>query len=167
MSDAYLYATAGIVGSIIGALSSLGTTWMSQRAQAQSEHVIRSANKRRELYEAFIDETSQLYADALVHEFGDPSKLVRLYALISKLRLTAPARMVAKADEVMLHIMELYQAPPSKKRFDLSQVTARRDELDLLRTFSEAGRDDLHHGARGIHPAPSQPARSVESIPSR
>ncbi|MBV8535894.1 MAG: hypothetical protein JO128_09900, partial [Alphaproteobacteria bacterium] len=115
----------------------------------------------------FIEETSKLYADALVHEFGDPSKLVRLYALISKLRLTAPARMVAQADEVMLHIMKLYQAPPEKKRFDLSQVMARRDELDLLRTFSEAGREDLHHGPHLGRQTPSLPAVHTDALAAR
>ncbi len=151
MSDAYLYAIAAIAGSVIGALATLVASWVSQRSQQKAERMSRAVSKRQELYEEFIDEASKLYADGMIHELGDPSKLVRLYAVLNKLRLSAPARMLAKAEEIMPRILQLYQAPAPKKHFDLSQAIQRHDDLDLLRAFSDACRDDLHHGARGAH----------------
>ena len=39
---------------------------------------------RQKPYKQFIDETSKLYADALVHDEAEISALVRIYALISR-----------------------------------------------------------------------------------
>jgi hypothetical protein len=36
---------------------------------------------------------------------------VRLYALVGRLRLFAPANVIAKAEEVMQHIVETYLSP--------------------------------------------------------
>ena len=151
MNDAYLYAIAATAGSVIGALATLVASWASQRSQQRAERMSRAVSKRHELYEEFIDEASKLYADAMLHELDDPSKLVRLYSVLNKLRLSAPARMLAKAEEIMQRILQLYQAPAPKKHFEVSQAIQRHDDLDLLRPFSDACRDDLHPGARGVH----------------
>ena len=41
-----------------------------------------------------IEEASRLFSKALTLEFGEPSKFVRLYALIERLRLFAPLKSV-------------------------------------------------------------------------
>jgi hypothetical protein len=38
-------------------------------------------------YKVFIEEAAKLYADTLVHEMSDISKLVRLYAMINRMRV--------------------------------------------------------------------------------
>jgi len=44
-----------------------------------------------------MEEASKLFTDALSHELDDPSKFVRLYALVGNLRLFAAADDVLRA----------------------------------------------------------------------
>jgi hypothetical protein len=50
LDPAVIAATSGVVGSMVGALSSLGTTFMTQRLQARRERVSLELAKREELY---------------------------------------------------------------------------------------------------------------------
>jgi hypothetical protein len=49
-------------------------------------------SRRDHLYGDFIEGASRLFSDALTLEFDEPSKFVRLYALIERLRLFASAK---------------------------------------------------------------------------
>jgi len=49
--------------------------------------------------------------DALTHQLDEPSKFVRLYALVGNLRLCASAEVVVKAEEAMHLIFETYNRP--------------------------------------------------------
>jgi hypothetical protein len=75
--------------------------------------------------------------DALTHQFDDPSKFVRLYALVGRLRLFASAIVVARAEEVMQDIIETCRLANQ----DFSNPEDRRqDEVDVPRAFSETCR---------------------------
>ncbi len=137
---AYISAIAALAGSGIGAVASLATTWLTRDAQARARRVAQAVARREHLYGEFIEEASKLFTDALTHQFDDPSKFVRLYALVGKLRLFAPANVIARAEEVMQHIAETYHLPNR----DFSNPEDRQqDEVDVLRTFSETCREDL------------------------
>jgi len=164
MNDTYLAALSAISGSVIGALATLGTSWVSQRTQERAEHHIRAINRRQQLYEEFMEEASKVYSDALVHELGDLSKLVRLYALMSKLRLFAPAHILGHADEILQHIIQLYRT--SEKHFDISQALKNPEDLDLLREFGDACREDLHHRAGGEY-TPHKPSSAMAAAAFR
>ena len=97
--------------------------------------------QRERLYGEFIEEASKLFTDALTHELDDPSKFVRLYALIGRLRLFAPTGVIAKAEDVMQHIIDTYDRPNRDFR---NPAERRKDDIDVLRAFSEACREDLH-----------------------
>ena len=141
MDNAYVSALAALAGSAIGAIASFATTWLTQHGQVRAQRVALAIDRREHLYNEFIDEASRLFTDALSHEFDDPSKFVRLYALIAKLRLFASVDVVSKADEVMRRILEIYDRP----NIDFRKPDSRRPpEVDLLRAFSEACRDDLY-----------------------
>jgi hypothetical protein len=101
-----------------------------------------SEARRERLYGDFIDEVSNLYIDSLTHEQGDPSQFVQIYATIGKLRLFASADIASKADQVMRDISKIYYQP--KRDFTKRQDDATR-ELNTLRAFSEACRDDLRN----------------------
>ena len=62
-------------------------------------------------YKACIKEASKLYADALVHEISDISKLVGLYAMISEMRVISTRNTVESADKVARIIVNTYRAP--------------------------------------------------------
>jgi hypothetical protein len=96
--------------------------------------------RREHLYGEFIEEASRLFTDALTHELDDPSKFVRLYAMVGRLRLLAPANVIASAEQVMQHIVETYYLPNR----DFSNPEEKpREDIDMLRAFSEACRQDL------------------------
>ncbi len=107
MDAAYLTALSAIAGAAIGATASLGTTWLTQRYQDRSQRLAQERARRERLFGEFIDQASQLYADALSHTaLEDPARLVPLYATIGKLRLFASERTIAAADAVMGRIVE-------------------------------------------------------------
>jgi hypothetical protein len=65
MNDAYLTGFAALAGSVIGALTSLGTTWLNQHAQEQARQLFESREGRTRLYQEFIEEVSRLYVASL------------------------------------------------------------------------------------------------------
>jgi hypothetical protein len=111
MNNAYIFAIAALAGSGIGAIASFATTWLTQDSQERARRVAHAMTRRGNLYGEFIAEASKLFTDALTHELDDPSKFVRLYALVGRLRLFAPGNVIAKAEQVMRHIVETYRLP--------------------------------------------------------
>ena len=143
MEAAYLSAFSALAGSAIGALASLGTTWLTQHHQDRSQRLAQEQARRERIFGEFIEQASQVFADALSHTpLEDPARLVPLYATIGKLRLFASARTVAAADAVMERIVETYYLPNL-------DFTARPSpqvqvgDFDILRDFTEACRAEL------------------------
>src|SRR5260370_11618957 len=138
MDNAYMSAIAALAGSAIGALASFATTWLTQHAQERTQRFAQAMALRQQLYGEFIEEASKLFTDALTHELDDPSKFVRLYALVGKLRLFAAANVIAKADEVMQHIVETYRFPNRDFR---NPEDRQKEDLHWIRAFSESSRE--------------------------
>lgn len=140
MNAGYVSALAALAGSAIGALASFATTWMTQRFQDRAQRLAQTLARRERLYGDFIDEASRLFGDAFTHQLEDPSKMVALYAIRSKLMLFASAGIIDEADRVMERIAHAY-------RVDLSDLAAiehiERDRLDVLRGFAVACRAEL------------------------
>jgi len=67
--------------------------------------------------------------------------LSHLYALVGKLRLFATAGVISRAEEVMRLIVETYNLP----NIDFCNAEERHEhDVDVLRAFSEACREELH-----------------------
>jgi hypothetical protein len=133
-------AIAALAGSAIGALASFATTWLTQHSQARAQRFAQAMARREHLYGEFIDEASKLVTDALTHELDDPAKIVRLYALVGKLRLFSPTNVISTAEEVMQRIVETYNLPNR----DFRNPEHRQEQgVDSIRAFSEACREDL------------------------
>jgi hypothetical protein len=49
--------------------------------------------------------------DAMQHALEDPSRLTPVYALISRIRLSSPAKVVESAERVAETILSTYSAP--------------------------------------------------------
>jgi hypothetical protein len=156
MDGAYISAFAALVGSAIGALASFGTTWLTQHQQERAARLAQEISRRERLYGEFIDEASRLLADALTHHLENPSKMVAFYAIMGKLRLFARANVVARADEVMARIVDIYDLPNADFRNPADRPTQQR--VDILRAFGEACREDLKRcGRRGLAVETSTP----------
>ncbi len=141
MDPAYIPALAALAGSAIGGLTSLATTWLTQHTQFRAQQLARDTAGREELYKDFIEEASKLYVDAYEHDKAEISKLVNLYALISRMRLRSSPRILEIADEVARVIIETYLAPNKTFR-DVTEILD-NEKMNPLRGFSNACREEL------------------------
>jgi hypothetical protein len=141
MDAAYVSAIAALAGSTIGGLTSLATSWLTQRQQFRSQQLGHALSKREELYTLFIEEAVRLYTDAYEHDKADASKLVNLYALASKMRVMSSPPIVESADGVIRTIIETYLAPNKTLR-DAAEILD-NEALNPLRDFSNAARAEL------------------------
>lgn len=141
MDSAYISAFAALAGSLVGAMGSIGTTWLTSSAQERSQRVTQVMSRRENLYGEFIEEAAKVYSDALTSNLDEISKLVHLYALVSKLRLFASASVVSRADDAVQQIIDTYNGPHRDLLGMLSEQDARN--LDVLRAFSEACRKEM------------------------
>jgi hypothetical protein len=141
MDAAYFSAFAALAGSVIGGLTSLGTSWLTQHSQLGAQRFARNLERRETLYRDFINEASRLYADAFEHDQTELANLVKLFAMISQMRVVSSPEIVEDADKVARLIMETYLAP--NKAFGDLESTLESHMADPLRRFSEACREEL------------------------
>ena len=141
MDTATISALAALGGAFIGGLTSFATSWLTQRAQARTQQRAHALSRREELYKDFIEEASKLHADSLVRETPEVSQLVRLYTMISLMRVVSSTRIVQDADKVIRTIFNTYLAP--NKTFPELRDIVNSGTIDLLRDFSEACREEL------------------------
>ncbi len=146
MDQAYFSALAALAGSTIGGMTSLATSWLSQHVQFRAQQLGHDLGRREDLYKDFIEEASRLYTDAFEHDKADTSKLVNLYALVSRMRVRSSPRIVESADRVCRVIIETYLSPNKTFR-DLPEFL-NNDTMDPLREFSNACREELRR--RGV-----------------
>ena len=135
----YIPALASFSGSASGTLASIITGWMTQRRRARVRRTQRATSQREELYKSFIEEASRLYADALVHDESEVSRLVDLYALIARMKILSSDAVIEAAEKAGRLILETYLSP-NKEFVDLPELMK---EMDPLHEFSEACRREL------------------------
>jgi hypothetical protein len=142
MDPAYLPAFAALAGSIIGGLTSLAASWLSQYAQSRAQRHADDLHRRQDLYKAFIEEASKLYADAWQSDQPKVSDLVHLYALISQMRVLSSNRVVDSADQIGRKVIEQYRAS-NRSLLEIDEVI---DDASLnpLRDFGSACREELN-----------------------
>ena len=139
MDAAYISALAALSGSIIGGLTSLGASWVSQNAQARVQQLLTDKNRRQELYKSFIEEAMRLYGDALVSSDAEVSKFVGLYVMLSRMRVLSSPHVIEHAEKVIHVIADTYFEP----NMTLRDLRGKREQIDILRRFSEACREDV------------------------
>ena len=141
MDTAILSALSALAGATLGAVASIGTTWLNQHYQDRSQRRAQDTARREHLFRDFIELAAKLYADALTHDFTDLSAIVPLYALKAQIVVFAKSReTVARADEVLTRIIETYYGPNRdfRQRPDLDP-----GRHDILEAFTIACRDEL------------------------
>ena len=115
MHPAYISALAALAGSIIGGLTSLATSWLTQRTQARAQELTCHRRRREELYRTFIEQASQLYINALVHDevqaLEQAADLVKIYSVISQMRVLSSRRVILAAENIGRKIVDTYAAP--------------------------------------------------------
>ena len=141
MDVGYVSALFGIAGATVGGLTSLCTSWLTQHIQLRAARRGAAGAYRLDLFREFISEASRLYGDALGHQKDDVSDLVRLYALVARMRLIASTEVLTAADDAMDMIIEAYLGP----NMSLHEVRAftRNGGTKFLLSFSECCRAEL------------------------
>jgi hypothetical protein len=104
-------ALAAIGGSIAGALGSTVNAWIVQRHQDRRELVAKKVFQLERLYAAFINESARLLVDALQHSLENPSTLVPIYALISRIRLSSSTAVIESGERLIAIIIKSYSEP--------------------------------------------------------
>jgi hypothetical protein len=141
MSSAYLTAFAGLLGALLGGLTSFVTSWFTLRAQMLDRNRNTERDKREQLFNAFIDEASRVYGDALTHQRDDVTQLVKLYSIVGHLRLVASPAVVSVADRALETIIKTY-LEPNRSLHELSAL-AEQGKINFLVEFGETSRREL------------------------
>jgi hypothetical protein len=141
MDAAYVSAFAALGGALIGGLTSFAASWVTQQTQVKAQQLAHKLTRREELYKNFIDEASKLHVDSLVHETPDVSQVVKLYSMISLMRVISSTRIIQDADKVVRMIVNTYLGP--NKTLPELRDMVNSGAIDLLRDFSEACREEL------------------------
>ena len=106
-------ALAGVLGSVSGASAAIATTWISQKSQTRRDLAKSETRKRETLYGDFITEASQRLADAFDHSLDKPETLVKLYAILGRIRLVSSDAVLTAAEECCDRVVDLYMQNPT------------------------------------------------------
>jgi hypothetical protein len=136
-------AFAGVLGSVSGASAAIGTTWISQKSQTVRERAKSETRKRETLYGDFITEASQRLADAFDHSLDKPETLVKLYAILGRIRLVSSDAVLVAAEECCDRVVDLY-AKPNRTLAEIF-ATLHSGEFEALKRFSDACRIELRN----------------------
>jgi hypothetical protein len=141
MNPESLSALAALSGSAVGGLTSFLSTWLGQSTQLKSQLVLNEKGRRQELYREFVDEASRSYIDSVTSNTPHLSKLVTLYALISRMRFLSSPEVIDEAEKVGELIVRSYPEP-NKTLAELHSMVHEK-AFDPLRSFSESCREEL------------------------
>ena len=139
-NPATISAVAAIFGSLVGALGSSVSAWITQRHQNRRDLLAKRIFHREQLYSEFIRESACALADAIEHNFQDTNKLAPTYALLSRIRLSTSGDVLASAEEVIQNIIATY-SEPNLTPDQIHSRAARGD--DPLLEFSSICRREL------------------------
>ena len=141
MDTNFISAMSGVLGSLVGGSATVATAWITQKTLTRRELNVRDMRQREKLYGDFIAECAKLLIDAFTHTLEDPEKLMPLYALTNRVRLTASQPVLAEAERLLKRITEQYFSRNLTVE-DMREL-AGSDVADPLRAFGEACRVEL------------------------
>jgi len=141
LDTAFISALSALGGATIGGLASFGSSWLTQRTQLRFGRHEAIKTRREALYVEFVDEASRLYGDALGHQKDDAVDLVKLFALLGRIRLVSLRSVVTAAERTFDTIIETYLGPNRTLHEVLDDV--HRGGFHFLVEFGEACRQDL------------------------
>lgn len=141
MDPGVISAISALAGTSIGAISSLGATWMTTKSQAQLARIAAERAKREELYGRFMDELAALYSDALHNTEVDRERLSVAYALSGRIGLYATEPVSEAAIEALRFIVDTALGPCRTKQVVREMMD--QPTLNVISIFARACRDEL------------------------
>jgi hypothetical protein len=140
-SPAYLSAVAALVGTFVGGITSIATSWLGQQRQTKEQRRARQKDELQSLYKQFILDASKLYGDALVHNTTEIPNLVDIYATLNRMRVLSSPKVIAAADDALRIIVATYAK--ENATFSGIRQSIGQGFPDPLRAFSEAAHEEL------------------------
>jgi hypothetical protein len=143
MDTAILSASAGLIGSLIGGVSTFAASWITQHKLLGTQTRMHHAERRQKLYSEFIIEATRCLTEAWNHQAEGPEVVGNLYSVVERMRLVSSTRVVKCAEQVMRGVIAAY-AEPNRTFGELRQrVQQSSEEHEPLREFTEACRQEL------------------------
>lgn len=141
MNPSLISALAALVGAVIGGLTSVLASWLTQHTQVKAEWLAHDRARRQEVYKEFIEDASKCYVHALQHNEPDLAALGSLFAKIARIRIQSSAAVIKEADQIGRTIVDTYLSPD--KRFDELRDMLADNSIDILGPFSDACRSEF------------------------
>ncbi len=142
VSESVIVAFAALAGSLVGACASVAATLIGQRLQARWARLGTELEEREKLYGIFVEEAALLFVDAIKQSEVDLAKIMRLYSKVAHIRLTSSDPVLHAAEEVGRRLLETYGRPPEDPSGVLARLANGEEDLDPLRDFTEACRQE-------------------------
>lgn len=147
VSPTVIAAVAAACGSLMGAVATVVTNWITLRTR--KVHGKREANLRHReaLYGEFITEASRLTIEALSHSLEKADTFVKLYGILGRIRLVAADRVLTAAEACTRQLVDLFAKP----NMTVQQIrnAFERDRIDPIREFSVVSREEFLEIAGG------------------
>ena len=121
------------MGSAVG-------TWVAQRHEDRRDLLGRQIARREALYSDFIGESARLLLDAMQNNASDVHKMLPVYALVSRIRLSSSEPVLQEAEQIIKTIVSTYpQANLTAEQIESQAANGQ----DPLRQFSDICRNEL------------------------
>ena len=101
------------------------------------------------MYSDFIGEAARATLDAIQNNFQDPNKLISVYSILGRIRLSSSTTVVESAEIVVTTILKTYSEPNLTPQ-EIQSKAAKGD--DPLRDFSNICRHELESLWNGFSP---------------
>jgi hypothetical protein len=141
-----LSGMAGVFGSLVGGSATVATAWITQRTLSRRESLAAEASKRESLYGEFINECSARAVDSFENTLDKSEKLLSIYALLNRIRISASDAVLREAEQALASIAEQYFSPNLSLE-EMRALVREGAKTDPLRGFAEACRAEL----RSLH----------------
>jgi hypothetical protein len=138
---AYMSAVAALIGTFVGGVTSIATSWLGQQRQTKEQRRAHEKEELQGLYRQFIQDASKLYVDALEHNTTEVAKLVDIFATLNRMRVLSSPKVVAEADNALRMIIDTYAK--ENQTFSGIRQSIGHGFTDPLRAFSQACHEDL------------------------
>lgn len=145
MDPTLISALSVLGGSLVGAMTSIASTWLTQQHQDRRELLGKHYADREALYSGFISEASRAVVDALATRLNRVDSLIPLYAFYGRIRLSSSETVVAAAQRVITNIIAEYARPTALPAEIQAMVLSTKGHtpLDPLADFSRVCREEL------------------------
>jgi len=107
MDSAILSATSGLLGSLVGGLSTFAASWFTTRSQYRAQTLVQQAVGREALYAEFVAEAAGAWPTrGAMRRWSEV--VAGLWSTVARMRLTSSRAVVIAAEAVVRNVIEAY-----------------------------------------------------------